>query len=58
VRFKTYERFLRAGIRLDIFIRKPNTIGAFTRYKIRAGKGPVRVDRCLPPGPKTKPKRC
>jgi PKD repeat protein len=58
VRFKSYERFLRAGVQLDIFIRKPNTIGAFTRYKIRAGKGPVRIDRCLPPGPKTKPKRC
>jgi PKD repeat protein len=59
VRFKTFERFLRGGIRLDIYIRKPNTIGAFTRYKIRAGKGPVRIDRCLPPGLKTKPtKRC
>jgi PKD repeat protein len=58
VRFKTYERFLRAGTRLDIFIRKPNTIGAFTRYKIRAGKGPVRIDRCLAPGRTSKPKRC
>jgi PKD repeat protein len=57
VRFGTYERFLRAGIRLDIYVRKPNTIGAFTRYKIRAGKGPVRIDRCLPPGPRTKPKK-
>jgi PKD repeat protein len=57
VRFKTYERFLRAGIQLDIYIRKPSTIGAFTRYKIRAGKGPVRLQRCLPPGSNTKPKR-
>jgi PKD repeat protein len=57
LRFKTYERFLRSGIRLDIYVRKANTIGAFTRYKIRAGKGPVRVDRCLPPGPSTKPKK-
>lgn len=57
VRFKTYERFLRGGIRLDIYIRKPSTIGAFTRYKIRAGKGPVRIQRCLPPGSKTKPRR-
>ena len=57
VRFKTYERFLRAGIRLDIYVRKANTIGAFTRYKIRAGKGPIRIDRCLPPGSKTKPKK-
>jgi PKD repeat protein len=57
VRFKTYERFLRAGVRLDIYMRKANTVGAFTRYKIRAGKGPVRVDRCLPPGRKSKPKK-
>jgi PKD repeat protein len=57
VRFKTFERFLRAGTRLEIYVRKANTIGAFTRYTIRAGKGPVRVDRCLPAGASTKPKK-
>jgi PKD repeat protein len=50
VRFKTYERFLRAGVKLEISSRKPNTIGAFTRYTIRAGKFPARTDRCLRPG--------
>jgi PKD repeat protein len=55
--FKTYERFLRAGVRLEIFIRKPNTIGAYTRYTIRAGKGPTRINRCLQPG-KDSPSRC
>jgi PKD repeat protein len=57
LRFKTFERFLRKGIRIEIYVRKANTIGAFTRYKIRAGKGPLRIDRCLPPGSKTKPKK-
>jgi len=56
VRFKTFERFLRAGVKLEIFSRKPNTIGAFTRYTIRAGKFPARTDRCLRPG-KERPSR-
>jgi PKD repeat protein len=57
VRFKTFERFLRAGIRLEILVSKPNTIGDYTRYTIRAGKAPARVSRCLAPG-KSSPKRC
>jgi PKD repeat protein len=57
VRFKTFERFLRAGIKIEIFSRKPNTIGAFTRYTIRAGKFPARTDRCLRPG-RERPVRC
>jgi PKD repeat protein len=56
VRFKTYERFLRAGVKLEIFSRKPKTIGAYTRYTIRAGKSPARTDLCLKPG-KSKPSR-
>jgi hypothetical protein len=57
VRFKTYERFLRAGVKLEILSRKPKTIGAYTRYTIRAGKFPARTDRCLQPG-KDSPSRC
>ena len=57
VRFRNYERFLRAGVRLEIYMRKPKTIGQYTRYQIRAGKPPIRVDRCLRPG-KQKPSRC
>ena len=56
VRFKTYERFLKAGVRLEIFSSKPKMIGAYTRYTIRAGKSPARTDRCLKPG-KSKPLR-
>jgi hypothetical protein len=57
VHFKTYQRFLRAGVRLEIFIRKPEMIGRYKRYTIRAKKGPKVVDRCLAPG-KTRPIRC
>ena len=57
VRFRGYERFLRAGVRLEIFIRKGDTIGRYTRYTIRAGKGPRSVDRCLYPGVK-RPRAC
>ena len=58
VRFKTYHRYLRAGIKLEIFVRKANTIGDYTRYKIRAGKFPVRTDRCLPVGRGKPSKSC
>jgi hypothetical protein len=57
VRFKTYERYLPAGTKLGIFIRKPNTIGSYTRPTIRAGRVPLRLRRCLVPG-QSKPTRC
>jgi PKD repeat protein len=47
IRFRTYERVLRAGVRLEILIKKRNTIGDYTSFKIRAGKSPVRKDACL-----------
>jgi PKD repeat protein len=58
VRFKTYERFLRAGVKLEIFSRKPHTIGAYTKYTIRASKSPARTDRCLKPGRDKPSRRC
>jgi len=57
VHFKTYEHFLRAGIRLEIFVRKAGTIGRYKRYTIRAGKGPRVRDLCLAPG-RARPVRC
>ena len=45
MRFKTYERFLQAAAPSPkISIRKPKTIGKYTRYKIRAARLPVRTD--------------
>jgi len=57
VRFRNFERFLRAGVRLEIYIRKPGVIGRYKQYTIRAGTGPRAVDRCLKPG-KKRPVRC
>jgi PKD repeat protein len=57
VRFHPFERTLRAGVRLEVFVRKPGRIGKYTRFLIRAGKPPARLDRCLMPG-RPRPVRC
>ena len=57
VRLHRYERRLRAGTKLELAVRKPGTIGKFTRFVIRAGKPPARTDRCLMPG-RTRPVAC
>jgi PKD repeat protein len=57
VRFKTYQRFLPAGVRLEIFIAKSGKIGEYRRYTIRGGKSPKRMDRCLN-GMKLRPVKC
>jgi len=57
IRFEGFERMLRAGIKIEIFIRKPDTIGKYTRFRIRRGASPSRRDRCLLPGVR-KPRRC
>jgi PKD repeat protein len=49
VRFSQFERRLRAGIRLKLFMRQPGRIGKYTSFLIRAGSPPKRVDRCLYP---------
>ncbi len=47
----TIERFggrlLRAGTTLRIFVMHPTRIGKYTRFVIRSGRPPSRVDRCL-----------
>jgi PKD repeat protein len=57
VRFRRFERRLRAGVRLELFVRQRGRIGKYTRFTIRAGKPPARVDRCLMPGIR-RPVRC
>jgi len=57
LRFRAFERRLPAGTVLELFIRKPGRIGKYTRFLIRAGKAPIRVDRCLMPG-RGRPGRC
>lgn len=50
-------RLLRPGAVVKVRITKPDTIGKFTRFRIRRGKVPRRTDRCLMPG-STAPVRC
>jgi len=57
VRFRRFERRLAAGTELELFVRQPGKIGKYTRFVIRAGKPPSRVDRCLVPG-RARPVRC
>ena len=58
VRLSKFPRVLRAKARLRIFVRAPDVIGKYTAFRIRAGKAPVRTDRCLKPGSSTRPSRC
>jgi PKD repeat protein len=57
LRFARFERRLPAGVKLELFVRKADRIGKYTRFTIRAGKAPARMDRCLMPG-RPRPVRC
>jgi hypothetical protein len=57
VRFRRFERTLPAGTILELFVRQTGKIGKYTRFRIRAGKAPSRIDRCLVPG-RARPARC
>lgn len=50
VRFRRFERRLRAGTVLTIRISKANLIGKLTTFRIREDRGPRRRDFCLRPG--------
>ena len=47
--FRRFERSLRAGVALEIRVSKPGQIGKYTRFTVRRGKLPARVDTCLSP---------
>jgi hypothetical protein len=58
LRVRSFERRLRAGVRVEIFVRKAGLIGKYTRFRIRGRALPLkRVDRCLRPGAR-EPVRC
>jgi hypothetical protein len=42
-----FERRLRAGVSLEILVTKGGQIGKYTRFTIRHGRPPERVDMCL-----------
>jgi len=58
VTLRKLARNYRAGAVIEIRVTKKNTIGKFTRIRIRAGRTPKRFDGCLNPGKPNKPFRC
>ncbi len=50
LRIRGLERRLRTGTVITIIVRKGNTIGKYTRLRIRRGAPPARIDRCIRPG--------
>ena len=56
-RLHPFERFLRAGTRLEVSVGRPGRIGKYTSFLIRANRRPLRTDRCLMPG-RSRPTRC
>jgi hypothetical protein len=49
VEFRRFERSLPFGVTLEILVSKRGEIGKYTRFAIRRGKLPERVDMCLDP---------
>jgi PKD repeat protein len=43
-------RVLRPGAVVQVWVTRPGEIGKYTRFRIRKGRQPTRVDRCLAPG--------
>jgi hypothetical protein len=50
-------RLLRPGAFIQIYVTKRGSIGKYTLVRIRRGRAPSRIDRCLMPG-STRPMRC
>jgi hypothetical protein len=49
VTFRRFERSLRAGAVLDVWVSDAGELGKFTRFVIRRDKTPARTDLCLNP---------
>lgn len=45
--FRRFERFLSAGVVLEVRVTKAGKIGSYTRLKVRRHRLPQRVDTCL-----------
>jgi hypothetical protein len=50
ISFRRFERTLRAGVILTIRVSKPGEIGKYTRFIVRRGRLPERLDTCLDAG--------
>jgi hypothetical protein len=56
-RLRTFERFLPAGIVLQVRVTSGGRIGKYASFVIRARSAPLRTDLCLIPG-QAKPRAC
>jgi PKD domain len=50
LRFGALERRLDPGVVLEVFVRRGDRIGKYTRFEIRQNRFPKRADACLQPG--------
>jgi hypothetical protein len=57
ISFARFERSLRVGAVLEIRVSRQGQIGKYTRFTVRRGKLPARLDTCLSPGG-VKPMSC
>jgi hypothetical protein len=57
LRIRRLQRILRAGLILEVRVTQRGFVGKYTRLRIRKGRVPARVDRCLVPGAR-RPRRC
>lgn len=53
----TFRRVLRPGARIAIFVTRSSRIGKYTRFRIRRGRPPARLDLCMWPG-EGRPRAC
>jgi len=49
VRLRRFERRMRSGTILRIFVTKPGFVGKYTRFRIRSAGTPARRDACARP---------
>jgi hypothetical protein len=50
VSFGAFKRLMPTGVVLEVLVRRGDSIGKFTRFKLRQNRRPQRADGCLWPG--------
>lgn len=50
VRFDAFKQLLPAGVVLEVLVQRGDSIGKFTRFKLRQNRRPRRADACVWPG--------
>ena len=50
VRFRRFERPMRAGTIIEVLVSRTGVIGRFVRFRVRKNRGPARRDLCVNPG--------